>query len=717
MILTPDLLERMWRAFETIGFLIVSAIASAAGTTIVVSAFTASVIGAIAVGAVMVGLQLLLAPSPPKPADGQQTGKQTVPPRMGLLGVNRGGGKYMLNTQKDNIAYDVMAMYGERTCGVRKRFLHDDEVTIDGDGFVNAALDYDPDKDKRYLGRFIRLFSRVGLPTETPYAELVTPLAASDLWTNNHVGHGQASAAMICRAPAADKFQEVYPQSTPQYSDVRDGFLLFDPRDPLHDPEWDPTAQGQESAPGRWNAYPTWDSGTTYSAGSRVLFGGAPYYSRIDGNVGVPPWEVVGVIQTQENHENWCAVHRNPIIQWINVLISRNYGMRHVYDEVVAPRLTELIVEANLCDELVGTKSGDREPRYRSDLLFEFGNDPDKVLAPILAACDGVSMEPGDGTLTMRVGVYRAPGERQTLTDADLFQESFEIGFGIADEQKTNEITWTFVSPSHKYHEVPGDPWRNEDDITESGKLRSKALALISVQSHSQGRRLIKREMLRRQARVRGTIPVKLLRGFECLGHRWLRGQFSFLAELGLSDCILEVQPDPQTDIMRGCVMIPFIVINPNEIDAFDPDTEEGDAPPVSGEAGGNALPVPENLVVTPVTTGATTVFWISFDDENRDDLHYVFRFRLADVGGGIPGPWSPDQRMTDAAADGATVTASTTVLQPGLDYIIEAASVGPRGTRSDWSDPFVMVSAPIILREDGTALLREDGSFFIRES
>ncbi|RYH46224.1 MAG: hypothetical protein EON54_16540, partial [Alcaligenaceae bacterium] len=201
---------------------------------------------------------------------------------------------------------------------------------------------------------------------------------------------------------------------------------------------------------------------------------------------------------------------------------------------------------------------------------------PEDVINSILATCDGWMTEGGDGTLVLKVGVYREPVvaiEEQHILD-------FAINYGVADEQAVNQLNVTYTEPAQKYSEMQTDPYRDEDAISEMGVVRSQALDLKWVQSASQARRLAQRAMLRLNPSLSGSF-VTTLYGLAALGERWISVKYPYVS--GLQDEVLEVQ-GAELDLMAGRIKFDFIRVSTDAIEAYDPATDEGSPPVIPPE-------------------------------------------------------------------------------------------------------------------------------------
>lgn len=664
------------------------------GETVVIGSITvAHIVGQIILTAIFLGLALALRPSAPKPADGHQATRQEIPPKIMGYGRVRIGGNYTLYEVKDDASVDVVALVDGHVRGFEKFYLHDDEVNLHATtGYVIEAVGHD---DDRYL-EHVYLKRRYGLETETAYSEAVTLLPT--LWTNDHRGDGTASLLLVSRGSSAETFPMVYPRGLPIPSAVLDMPAIWDARDPAQDPD----------DPDTWVDYPVWDVGDTYAAGDRVLYtadpdgGGAVYYSRVGANIGNVPDEALN---------KWCRVDTNPVLILIDKLTSQKHGLGLDRTVLIDPVIDALMAEADICDELVQKKNLDYEPRYACAGWFTYDTEPEKIIAAILASCDGWMTEDGEGALALTVGKYRAPADLEMGPECII---DFSWQDGIEDESVVNDMPFRYTSPAHKYKEAPGQAWRDEDDITDRGIVRSQTLDLTWVQSHSQGRRLVKRAMAKANARLRGAHSTTLY-GLAFLGQRWVRLSYPDIA--GFESIIVEVTKC-ERNIMTGLLLWTWHVINPNEIDAWDKDTEEGEPPVVADDKEDDLLPVPQDVqleLVGDETTGFTVK--VSFDDPLRADLTYVMRFRLTDdpTNPGNPGPWI-EQSVSEFTTDGDRITLSTTALPTDQDFVFQVASVGTRGSRSEWSDTVTGVTNHSIIRETDEALRREDGASFIRE-
>jgi hypothetical protein len=101
-------------------------------------------------------------------------------------------------------------------------------VTLNGGGFALK------DEDGAYGdGDTIKIGTRLGLPTETAFSEVVARLP--DIWTADHRGDGVVTGCMVSKPVKVKNYSEVYPQGGPDATPlalVMRAQCVFDWRDP-----------------------------------------------------------------------------------------------------------------------------------------------------------------------------------------------------------------------------------------------------------------------------------------------------------------------------------------------------------------------------------------------------------------------------------------------------------------------------------------------------
>ncbi|MYL97076.1 hypothetical protein GR702_04720 [Novosphingobium sp. FGD1] len=182
--------------------------------------------------AAALALATLFKPKGPKPEQQERAIKTALPPRVSAYGTVRLYGAYILyQTNEDGYACDAWAFHDGKVYRILRHYLRDIQVTVTG-GWVQK-------KDGEFGGGdTIQIGTRLGLPTETAFSELISRLPS--VWTANHRGAGVVTGCMISKPVKAKNFNDVYPAGGPDanvLSIVVDAQHVFDWRDPTQDPE------------------------------------------------------------------------------------------------------------------------------------------------------------------------------------------------------------------------------------------------------------------------------------------------------------------------------------------------------------------------------------------------------------------------------------------------------------------------------------------------
>jgi len=478
---------------ETVGLLILAGIGASAevGAAVLLPGLTvATAVGSTALvgGSLIAASQLnkssgsggsaaAVAFATPKPMDGRQTIRQTLPPRIMGYGRARISGAYMLYDVDtvDYDSHDVIALHEGRIQSIYAIYLNDDEVDVNTSTGWVYNIRNNNGNDGRYgcTGAYastskVLLQWHLGSDPGTYYPPATT---AFPYWGTNTRGDGIATIYMRCSHPTtSDNFYTLFPNGLPRLSVAADLAPIYDPRD---------------------------------------------------------------VSQSRANPSTW-RTSRNPVLQILNYLTDAR-GMGLDWDDLITPQLSSLMAQADICDELV-TKIGGTgsEKRYQSSGWFFLTTDPAEVLSAILATCDGWLAENGDGSISIVVGKYQAP----TVTFTDDHIIGYTIDHGVADYEVVNQIKFTYTPEANYFRETPGNPWTDTASVSALGKIRAQQMDLTWVESHAQARRLAKRQMAKYQAPLRGTLSVSLY-GLLALGQRWVGIQSSFVSDL--TDAVVEI--------------------------------------------------------------------------------------------------------------------------------------------------------------------------------
>lgn len=588
---------------------IFTAIAASAGFSAGAAATIGTVASAIATTALTIGIQAMLAPKPPRPEKGRYPLQQSVPFRIWGVGRNRTAGVFMLfeNSENEVTIYMVQALRGHRIKSVNRYWLHDDQVTLNGDGYVNSL-------GKRYAGGSVRIQNRLGLPVETPYADAVARMSSSGLWTNNHRGDGQASVFIRASATKNEQQMKRFPYGIPMLSVESDDAACWDPRDPDQNPD---------------------------------------------------------------NPESWewtqnAALH---IIWW---LCFSEFGFRLDYRKAIMPVLDLWIEDIDICDEDIPNAGGGTHKRYQSNLWDTTENDPKAGLNAFLAACDGHLVTRGDGARILTVGKFRE-SRCATLTDTDII--GHRIDYDVLPEDEVNRLIPKFTYPETDYTTTDTDFFEDTAAQLKAGRVLASDMDLVAVQNWRQARFLAYREWKRLQQKARGQVDVRLS-GINAIYARWVRMDVPIRLPR-LNGKLVENRRSIIAITKGGFTM--DIVQHPDDIEDWDPTTDEGQQPTVPPKPNINDIVTPVINLVQARPNGQSVYIRVVIIDPEDDSLTPVVQYRLQDRGDGQPGAWVGIS-STEVTPLSGYIDLSTTVVPSDQQLDIQVAFKNSGGSYSDWS-------------------------------
>lgn len=329
--------------------------------------------------------------------------------------------------------------------------------------------------------------------------------------------------------------------------------------------------------------------------------------------------------QTRTDETTWRA-SANPIVWLIHVEWSR-FGRS--WSRCIAPVLAALTIEADYCDAPVPVKVGGTEPRYRLAGNYPVNTEPAAIRDAILSSMDGWLSVNGKGHLIVKAGRYEEPSF--VLTGEHI--EGYSWRAFQTDEEAVNELIVSYVSADQAFTEIEAGAWRDEVEISNSGRLRSEPLGLTWVYSRSQAMRLAKRKMTRLNAPRRGQIRTGIY-GLNGLGQRYIRVQNPEL--ISMADVVCEVT---NVEIDFASSQVVFDVIQADVgIDAWDPAEEEGEPSepivrpdPVASDQEAARRPIGRSIQF-PTSGSADTITVTAFDAYMDDGT------TIAIPAGSIPG-------------------------------------------------------------------------------
>jgi hypothetical protein len=115
----------------------------------------------------------------------------------------------------------------------------------------------------------------------------------------------------------------------------------------------------------------------------------------------------------------------------------------------------------------------------------------------------------------------------------------------------------------------------------------------------------------------------------------------------------------------------------PENIDVWDPATDEGAAPPIPSKPSVAEIETPS--IDTALAIGLNGSVYLRFiiTEPTRDDLQISVKYRVKDIGGGVPGAWV-EQKFVDWDAVSGLVTVNTAPVPSGQLLQHQLFLIGP---------------------------------------
>jgi hypothetical protein len=389
-------------------------------------------------------------------------------------------------------------------------------------------------------------------------------------------------------------------------------------------------------------------------------------------------WDFRDPAQSPTDRSTW-TFSKNPVLcfYWHNCF-NPYYG-KFDYQTALLPILEEMKAEANICDDLIPRASGGTERRYECNGWATTETDPKAVTNAIKASADGWSVYRGDGVLEFRVGLVREELIYTLNVDEDVVGHS--IDEDMPEEDEINRLVPRFNYPATDYTVSDTDFFENTADQLISGGILSQEIDLTWVQNWRQARRVAGRNWKRIQQKRRGSFDVRLS-GINAIYSRWVRLQ-STKRIPRLNGKLVENMRS-NVAIMQGGFQMQWVQ-SPEDIDIWNPATDEGAAPPVPAKPTASEIEQPSIDTLLAVGANGSVYLRVILTEPTRDDLTFAIRYRIKDIGGSVPGEWV-EQRFADWTAVSGLVTVNTSPVPNGQVLEVQAALIGPAGTYSAWT-------------------------------
>lgn len=537
------------------------AIISAVGASgLAAAAITLAVYVGFSVGVSLL-MQAIFGPTRPKPSDGQIIERRSVMSRRRNYGIVHNGDALTFEESSNGTIARVITLGTGQESDILEHRINDQVVTLDGTGTVTQSS---------FHGA-VHIYTRDGADDQTAIAELT---AKFPQWTVNHRQRGCAHVALIGDPVKQERFSEVYQSRLPDYTQVRKGVRLYDPR------KDDTAVIGFDGA------------------GAPIMGAGA---HRIDDP------------NTREWSDNAALVIGNYVGD------ADGYGLG--YDLV---NWTNIAGEADICDETVTTVTEETIARWRIWASYKLAEEQrSQILSDMLNAVDGFCWQGPDFKFNLQVGRYEAPDI--VITDDHILTMSATLG--PDSQQRVSALKMLYTEASIGYREqesatvsVPG---AEEDPNTDPQNVQ-----LYYAPHHNQAVRVGKIQAARLGDRWRLQLTLNLY-GLMLIGRRFCRVTS---AALGI-DAEFIVEGGVKLKLAKDSITISANLTQVTEEDwNFDAATEEG-TPPISPDTSTTVVtvPVPTGLTLDAVQIVLASGNGVAIEatwDAGRADLIHQVRYR-----------------------------------------------------------------------------------------
>jgi hypothetical protein len=343
------------------------------------------------------------------------------------------------------------------------------------------------------------------------------------------------------------------------------------------------------------------------------------------------------VTQVWNDRSTWKAAgNDNPVLAQVYFMSEAQvYGGGGLdFEECFLPVVDEIADAADVCDELVALKGGGTQSRYRSSGTWKYLTAPVDTMAAISAAGDTFMAERGDGAFSVRAGKWLTDDFDITIDDRHIID--LRIDRYREDENEVTGVIVQYNSPSHEYTTVDAPVWPR-DAYQGGDDKRVRTTQIIWCIDGRQAQRLSKRVALYEMAPIRVSM-VTTLWAIQLLDRRGFTLQTSDDPDLADVKCKID---RVTLQFETATVAIEATIIDPDAVDAWDAETEEGALQPFVTVPLGNEGTPPSNVhgVAELVGGNIRVILYFTVASDNAD---YSARYRQTDVGGGISGGWSP---------------------------------------------------------------------------
>lgn len=600
-----------------------------------------AITAAIALGASLL-VSSLFQQKQPKPSDGQQVVRQAVGSRKRHYGIVHTGGQLTFEDSRDGTLGMIVTLGTGLESGIIEHRINDKVVTLNGFGLVEGASYHNA----------IHIYTRPGDDNQTYISEFGAKFPD---WTSDHRQRGCAHAAIMAGPVKSEQFSEVYNGQVPQYTQVRRGVRVYDPR-------LDSTAIIYDDGAG-YVVYGTGaqrlDDRSTWAWSDNAALVIADYWGHEDGYGG--------------GHAN---------INW-----------------------TRIAIEAAHSDEHVTTYSGDTIARWRLWASYSLNDEERRqVLANMLKACDGFCWQDAQGKFNLMVGRYEAPDI--TLTDDHILSLEASLGQDAPRQITSAKMLYTEVATGYREQE---SATISAAGLDEDPNAAPQSIELYYAPHHNQAARIGKL-IVNQLGDDRWQILALLnLYGLNLIGRRFVALDSTAFGVAGIfkvDGLKLNLRPGQQT------VEATLAQVDPADWD-FDAATEEG-TPPLDPTitTASVTIPVPTitslSSVQIALASGNGVAIAVQLASLSRPDLTCAVQYR--ETGSG-------DDAWLDMTVNNDAGSAVSGLVNSGTGYDVRARCATITGRTGDWSatSTITPTATAIVPAPGGLSAIGSTGSATVR--
>ncbi|MCR6498407.1 hypothetical protein MUO32_05115 [Shinella sp. CPCC 101442] len=402
---------------------------------------------------------------------------------------------------------------------------------------------------------------------------------------------------------------------------------------------------------------------------------GAPRYSvEVEG---AKVWDPRDPAQSPSSPSTWTYSRNAALIMLWHQCFSE-FGHRRDYTRAILPVIDMWKEEADVCDEDVALNGGGTEKRYLCDGFATAENDPKVGTNAILATCDGWLCERGDGALLFVVGKFR---EKYcgVLKDRDI--TGYQLQHDVLFKDECNRLIPKITHPLTDYTTTDTDFFEDTAAQLVAGRILAQEADYGWCTQWRQGRRLGIRDWRRFKEKKKGALDVRLS-GINAVYKRWNRMETP-MGLPSLDGAVVENRRSVLA-LTKGGFTMDFVK-HPVDIDAWNPATDEGSAPPVPPKPAIANIPTPDiDSIVAKAKSGGVYLA-LSIVDPDHNDLSLSVRYRIKDTGAGSPGEWV-EQIFNDASPSAGFIKVNSAPVPPDYLLEVESAYITSKGKYGNWS-------------------------------